>query len=167
MKIKYKEDQLSPERFALIDKETGVIEEFKNGIMVKKIKTDMVTFDSKSYLYLDTDRLKMLHSIGITETDLGLLMLISYNLSFIFNVCLQDDSKPHKTSSIRQLIKQSHQATKRKLNRLVELGVLAYEKIPLQEHNGKVYIVNPYLIRRGKDFSDYIPTIFHDFIDKS
>lgn len=167
MKIKYKEDQLSSERYALVDKETWEVEEFKNSIMVKKIKTSEVTFHSKSYLYLDTDRLKMLHSHGIREVELGLLILMSSNLSFALNICMQDDGTPHKTLSISKLVNKTPQDTNIKLKRLVEFGVLAYQKIPAHEHLGKVYIVNPNLIRRGKDFSNFIPTIFNDFMQKS
>jgi len=164
---KYKDKVLSADKYALVNKETGEKEEFINGSLIERIPTHQVVFRYKSYLYLDTDRLKVLQSNGITEIDLGLLILLSGNLAFILNVCMNDDGKPYNASSIGQMINQSEQAAKRKLNRLVELGVLAHKKIIGHKELGKVYMINPYFIRRGKDFGEFLSEYFHDFIPNS
>lgn len=164
MEKKYKQRVLPSDKYEIVDKETGEIEDLKTGYMIERIPNYQVGFKSKSFLSFDTDSLKVLQSNGITETDMGLIMLISGNLSFNHNICMNNDKVPHTTLTISQMIKQSKQATKRKLNRLVELNILAYEKIPGNEHFGKVYMVNPYLLRRGKDFSEYLTKIFYDFV---
>jgi len=164
MEKKYKQNALYSDKYALYNKDTGELEEFTNGVIIQKIPTNLVTIHSNSYLSFNTEGLKVLQSKGITEIEMGLLMLISGNLSFHYNICMNDEKVPYTPLAISHMIKQKRQSVKRKLNRLVDLNILAYEKIPGNENLGKVYLVNPYLLRRGKEFSDYLTKIFYDFV---
>jgi len=151
--------------FDIANKVTGETNEFASGSLNQMIKTNQVKYDYGSFIYLNTNKLSLLLENGITLSDLGLLTAISKNLLFNYNICMLDDEKPHTTNSISKIIGYSEQRTKIKLHTLVELGVLAYQKIPGRKDFGKVYIVNPLYIRIGEKFSDSIPEMFNYKID--
>jgi len=69
---------------------------------------------------------------------------------------------PHTTKSISLLINNSPQATKNKLNSLIELGILYHGEIKEKKSWGKVYILNPHLVRKGKILKGYLKEIFFD-----
>lgn len=153
-KIDFKDTQIT-------NKITGEIIDLSNESVYKTIETDQIEYHYDSYVYTNTERVQSLLESGISLGDLGLLMAISVKLLPVQNICMMDDKTPHTTKSIAELIHYSVDRTKTKLDNLIELGVLAYEKIHWNKGSKKVYIVNPYYIRRGKIFTNYIPTLFY------
>ena len=166
MDTNFKQTDYNIGEWALINKETSEIRELKKGKITAITPTGQVRVNSKSYVFLDTERLKILRENGMTDGELGMLVLMSVNLSFVNNICMQDDNSPHTSSSISQLMGQTQQAVQRKLKRLFDLGVLVKGKLPMQKHLGTVYMLNPYFIRRGKNFSSHLSTIFNDIVKK-
>lgn len=164
MDKRYKENSLDPERWALIDKQSGSVEEFKNKMINEVIPTNQVSVHYKHYFLLDTDRLEVLLTNGVKDIELGVLLVISSNLHSAFNICRKPDDTPHNTKSISKIFGQTEQATKKKLNRLIKHGVLAHTIIPNQKNLGKVYIVNPYLIKRSKYMDEYMNRLFFDIV---
>ncbi|GEM_PF-1872652 len=166
MDTNFKQTDYNIGEWALINKETSEIRELTKGKITALTPTGQVRVSSKSYVFLDTERLKILRENGMKDGELGMLVLMSANLSFVNNICMQEDNSPHTSSSISQLMGQTQQAVQRKLKRLFDLGVLVKGKLPMQKHLGTVYMLNPYFIRRGKNFSSHLSTIFNDIVKK-
>lgn len=159
----YKQEDFPLNKWALVNMETGETVDQKIGKLTLSTPTRKVSITYKSFVYLDTNRLMVLLLNGISETELGFLLMISYKLSFALNVCMLDDENPHTKETISRLIGQSWASVNRKIKRLVELKVLAFEKIPNHESWGKVIIINPYFFKRGKSHTDFLSKIFYDF----
>ncbi len=163
MERKFKNKVYRTDEIFAYSKETGEeIQLPRIGKITVSTPTKQVRISSQNYLYLDTDRLRTLKFNGITEVELGLLLLISENLSFNTNVCMQENGVPHTTATISTMLGQTQQGTKKKLNRLINLNTLSYKKLTGYESLGKVYIVNPFFLRRGKDFTEALDSIFKD-----
>jgi predicted transcriptional regulator len=164
MKRRIKNEDYPTDRFGIYDKETGEPIELDYGKITASKPTKQVSVSSKNYLYLDTDRLKILKGNGIPDFEIGLLVLMCSNLAFNNNVAMNDEGVPHTSSSIAEMLGQTSQAVRRKLRKLEEMGVVKKTNIPGHRDMGKVYLVNPYLIRRGKNFSDFLSQIFTDIV---
>ena len=78
------------------------------------------------------------------------------------NICLDENEEPLTAKKIGQLINNSEQATKKKLNVLVNSGLLYYGKITRSEFKSRVYVVNPHIIKRGVYFENYLSSLFND-----
>ena len=157
--------ELDPSEWSLYNETTAQIRRSK-GRLTESYPKKSAFVHSKSYLFLDTERLKILHSYGITQVELGFLMLISANLMSFHNICMNDDGKPHTADSIGELIGESRQSAKRKIDNLIDKNVLAQVTHPNVKHLKKVYAVNPHILRKGKDQSEYLSNIFYDFVKK-
>ncbi len=167
MQVNYKLNDYNIEQWALINKETSEIMNLKKGKITVIAPTGQVRVNSKSYVYLDTERLKVLRENGMTDIELGMLVLMTANLSFESNICMKDDKQPHTSLSISQMMGQTQQAVLKKLKRLIDLGVLVKGTFANMKHLGTVYLVNPHFIRRGKNFSGHLSNIFNDFVIKN
>ena len=164
MKRKYKSEDLDINEWVLVNNKTGETRELKEGKISILSPTKLVKLHSANYFIFDTDRLNLLLEKGLTDIHIGLLALMSSNLEFKFNICLTQDGKPHTSSNIAELLGQTQQAVIRKLKKLQELGIIKKTTIPENKHLGKVYMVNPYLLRKGKDFSVFLSQIFYDIV---
>jgi predicted transcriptional regulator len=149
----------------LVDPKTGEIFDLKKSNLIIRKETGNFSINSSSYVYLDTLKLSILIKNGIKQVDLALLITLSSNLHYYnnagYNICMDDDN-PHTTKSIGLLINNSPQATKNKLNNLIDLGLLYHGEIKEKKGWGKVYVVNPHLVRKGKSVKKYLGEIFND-----
>ena len=164
MKRKSKTDNFDVEEWVLMNPKTGEMREFEEGKISVIRPTKLVTLHSENYFIIDTDRLNILRKQGLKDIHIGLLVLMSANLGYKLNICLTQDGKPHTSSTIAELLGQTQQAVIRKLKKLQELKIIKKTTISDNKHLGKVYIVNPYLLRKGKDFSIFLSLIFTDFL---
>lgn len=146
----------------IIDKETGEIFDISNAVLLKKTEIGKFSISYSSFIFLNTEELKLLLVAGIKDVDLALLISMSSNLVTGKNICLSDDDTPHTAASIGKLISNSEQATKLKLNSLVKEGLLHYGVIKQEKGFGKVYVVNPHLIKKGVDFSVFLKELFDE-----
>lgn len=159
---KIKTEQLSSDKYSLVNKETGVVEEFDKDSKVFATKlTGEVEYSSKDYSYLDNTKCIELFKKGIKYNELGVLIIMSLQLLRRYNVCMYDASTPFTTKSLSEILKITPQATRNILRRLIELDVVAHVTINEIKHLGKVYIVNPQLIRKGKLFSGKLGQFFN------
>jgi hypothetical protein len=157
---RYKDAKIHLNGNQIADIETGEIIKVGNSTLIMRTSTKQVSIDSKKYYYTDAEMLSKLLKEGIRQIDLALLISLSANLLTGFNICLDENDRPFKTSTIASLVKNSHQATKIKLNRLVDLGLLYYGILRVKKIYGKVYILNPHLIRKGRNQSRELLNLF-------
>lgn len=147
---------------AVVD-DNGEIIEIKNSNLMQRTTTGEISISSSEYVYLDTQKLSLLLNIKkIKQVDLALIVSLSTDLLLNHNICMIDDDKPHTTSSIAKLAGCTNQAVKLKLNRLIDLGLLHYGVISSKKRLGKVYVLNPYLIRKGRKLAGYLTELFDD-----
>ena len=158
IKQRYKDTKLKE----LFIPETGETIDAQALDLIRRTSTGEISINSKKFVYLDTDKLSILLANGIKQVDLALLITISSNMLIGYNICLETDDKPHTTSSIAKLIDNTDQAVKIKLNRLIKLDVLYYGIMKENKKLGKVYIVNPHIIRKGIKLKGSLATIFDD-----
>jgi hypothetical protein len=166
MDRRYKDEKLNMEDIELWSKKTGELIEMGDKALIIRKQTEKVSYNHKSYVYFDTERLAALRAKGVKYNELGVAILLAENLSFNYNICMKDGVNPHSTSSIAEVLGITPQATKKILKQLEILNVLAYEKKYGDKQFGKVYIMNPYLICRGKEFSNIITRFFNDIKPK-
>jgi hypothetical protein len=158
--------QIDLKNIETYNKITGEVNELENAYIYRDVDTKQVIYDCDHYVYVNTERLSSLIKNGMDLSEIGLLLAISIRLMPALNVCLQNNEKPHTTKTISLLINYSQNRTKKKLDKLVELGVIAYQKILGHEKLGKVYHVNPHYVRFGYKYSDVIPPLFYDTIEE-
>lgn len=161
-----KREKIDLKDLETINKITGEVDEFKNAYIYRDINLKVVNYHCDHYVYVNTERIFSLIKNEMNLSEIGLLMAISIKLKPLLNICLQDDDKPHTTSSISKIIGYSQHRTKKKLDKLVELGIIGYQKIQGHEGLGKVYHINPHYVRIGYNYSETIPILFNNTIEE-
>lgn len=162
VKRRYKDTKLNTTNKMLYDSNTYVLSDIGNITVMERKDTGEITINSKAYVYLDTNCLTNLLQNGIKEVDLALLISLSSNLLIGHNICMRNEFDPHTTATIAKQFGHSVQAIKKKLNRLVELNVLFYGVFKDKKSMGKVYVINPHLIRKGAKLRATLGDIFND-----
>lgn len=162
IKQRYKDTKMNTANKVFADSETGEIIDTSGFNLMKRTSTGEISIDSKAFVYLDTDKLLTLLANDIKQVELALLITISGNLLLGSNICMKNDDNPHTTESIAKLIGTTPQSVKIKLNRLKQLGVLHYGIMKENKRLGKVYIVNPHIIRKGRKLKGSLATLFND-----
>ena len=161
IKIEYKYTQLNITGNEIIDRETGEAFDISNAAILKKTETGKISIHYASFIYLNIEKLRGLLEKKIKQIDLALLISMSINLLISKNISLKDDDTPHTASSIGKLIGLSEQSTKLKLNRMEDEGLLHYGTLKQEKHFGKVYVLNPSLIKKGLSFSNSLIELFY------
>jgi hypothetical protein len=165
IKKEYKDKKFAPNINELVDPKTGEYFDLNKTNLISREATGNFSINSPSYVYFDTYKMSILIKNGIKQVDLALIASLSSNLYLYnnigYNICMENDH-PHTTKSISLLINNSPQATKNKLNNLIELGVLYHGEIKEKKSWGKVYVLNPHLARKGKILKGYLKEIFND-----
>ena len=166
MKKLYKDNAYDSNEWEFNNVKTGESIYKKNCLFIERVSTGFVSFSSKSYLYLDLERLNGLRKKGIKPNELGFLILMCENLMFNHNISMYDERQPHSAKSLGMQIGITQQAAGRNLRRLVEIGAVSKGTIKEMKHLGIVYTVNPYFLRIGKKFRDSIGQLFDDLVPK-
>lgn len=156
---RYKDVKVPLKGNEIVDMSTGEIIPVDNSTLYKRTSTGEITINSKEYVYVDIQNLSKLLNGDVKQVDLALLLSLSNNLLINYNICLDNTGEPLNTASIAKLINNEKQSAKRKLNRLVKAGLLYHGK---NNRFGKVYIINPYIIRRGRKLKAGLSTLFDD-----
>jgi hypothetical protein len=146
----------------IIDYKTGEVIDISYTGLIERKSTDQISISSKAYVYLDTEQLFTLLTNGIKQVELALLISISNNLMIGSNICMINDEKPHTSESIAKLIGTTTQSVKLKLNSLVKIGVIHHGIMKENKRLGKVYIVNPHIIRKGHKMKQSLGTVFDE-----
>jgi hypothetical protein len=152
----------------ITDTGTGEVIDTSELGLLQRTNTGEISINSKAFVYLDTDKLLTLLANGITQVELAMLITISSNLLIGSNICMKNDNDPHTTESIAKLISKTTttQSVKGKLKKLEKLGVLYYGMMKENKRLGKVYIVNPHIIRRGVKLKGSLALMFDDIKKK-
>jgi hypothetical protein len=143
----YITEQLKVNSKELIDISTGEVFDVENSNVFKSTITSKSKIKYSNFVFLDSNQTILLLKKGLSQNDLGLLMILSSQIEMETNICVQESEYPHNTVSISKLIGCSQQATKRKLNNLIEFGALYYG--PVGKNIKKVYVLNPHIIKKG------------------
>lgn len=145
----------------IADTETGEIFDVRNKNIVELKQEDHITFNSRSYVYLDTEDLFALIKKGISQVELALLITLSSSIMMGSNICMLDEDEPHTTKTIATLVNETPQSVKNKINRLIETGALYYGTMREHKRLGKVYIINPHILRKGTKFKVSLGELFN------
>ena len=159
---RYKDKRIYTEDSDLVLSKTGETIDITNGTIYKRTSTGEITVNYKEYVYMDTEKIRILLGQGLSQVELALLITISNNLLIGQNICMQDDELPHTTKSFANLIGNSQQATKKKLNILISRGLLYYGKVFKEHKYGKVYVINPHIIKKGHKLNENLISLFDD-----
>jgi len=162
IKTEYKYTQLNITGNEIIDRETGEAFDISNAVILKKTETGKISIHYASFIYLNIEKLRGLLEKKIKQIDLALLVSMSCNLEEKVNISLKDDDTPHTAASIGKLVRLSEQSTKLKLNSLLKKDLLHYGVLRKKTDLGKVYVVNPHLIKTKKSFDSFIGVLFND-----
>jgi predicted transcriptional regulator len=166
MKKLYKEEKIDLDNTTIIDNNTGEVIEFKNTTVIKRTTTGKSTVSSNKYLILDQERFEAIQTKGIKLNELGFLISMCQNLMFNYNISMYDLKTPHSAKSLSIKLNITEQSASRLLRRLIELDIVHKGKLDEMKNLGTVYIINPYFIRVGKNFSSKLDELFDDPIKK-
>jgi len=161
--LKY--NKLSPD-IELTNKNTGEIHAQQGNILVSKL-TGKIKVDYKEYAYIDLESLRHILSKGITQVELALLITLSSNLLQDENICMQNNGEPHTTLSIAKLINNTHQATKKKINKLIKRDLLNYSIAKVKLRSQKVYRINPHFLKKGVYLNSLLAPLFNPIGEES
>lgn len=146
---------------SIVNMDTGEEYDNKKGAIYQDVKDDTKAINYQSYFYTDAVAVNSLINRGITQVELGLLFAISTGLKIDYNICMLDEETPHTTKSIAKKIGESPQSVKKKLNSLVEMNAIVYDEIYKIFSYGKVYLVNPHIIKKGRNIKPKLLEVFN------
>lgn len=161
-KRKYKHTSINPSKHQLYNVETYELRTVRNAYLWESSATSEIEVSYNQYIYLDTNQIVARLSKGLKQVDLALLISISNRLLNKYNIVMHDKDKPHSTASIAKLVGETPHSVRNKLRRLEKQGLIAYKKLEDKKSWGKVYIVNPHFIKKGRDYKDCITKLFED-----
>jgi hypothetical protein len=161
MKEIFKTKVLDSERVGLYDKDSGEIiyGEFRGSLSILE-PTNLVRLNYDNYVYLDSDKVNYFSKLGLKLHHLGLISILSSTIKYNNNACVDEIGEPLSTKQIGLLIGRTVNATKALINDLESCGLIWYGK--LREYKGKVYVLNPYFVRKGTKFSKLIVSKFFE-----
>ena len=79
-----------------------------------------------------------------------------------FNIVLSGNNRPHTLQTLSKAIRLSVDETTRFIKRLVEVGLLVYSFCPKSGYDKKIFMINPYVIRKRNSFHEHLFTLFTD-----
>jgi hypothetical protein len=167
MKEVFKIKELDSGRIGIYDKDSGeeIYPEFR-GVLTMKESTNLVRLDYANYVYLDSDKVTYFSKLGLKLHHLGLIGFLSSTIKYNNQACVDEIGEPLSTKKIAFLIGKSENATKALINDLENRGLIWYGR--LREYKGKVYVLNPYFVRKGTKFSKLVVSkFFENGIDPS
>lgn len=167
MKEILKPKVLDSEKIGLYDKESGepIYEDFKGTLSILE-PTNQIKLSYSNYVYLDSDKVIHFSKLGLKLHHLGLISLLSSTIKYNNQACVDEIGEPLSTKKIALLIGKSENATKALINDLENRGLIWYGR--LREYKGKVYVLNPYFVRKGTKFSKLVVSkFFENGIDPS
>jgi hypothetical protein len=147
----------------IVDAETGEVLNPPGTKIFKAKPNGRCEFNYLRYAVLNTQAVKVLTQSKLRPTDLGLLFLLTCRIEPEFNICMSSRDRAHTASSVAKLLNETTQSARRKLKSLIERGILHHGKInhyrarPL----GKVYVLNPHLLRIGRQKPCVLAAIFN------
>lgn len=161
VKTKIQTSEISSEEYSFVSKKTGEVIEFERDVKVFATKlTNDIEYNSTDYSYLDNNTVIALYRKGMKYNEFGVLMLMSPKLLKRYNVCMYDETSPYTANNLSKVLGISTQATRKYINRLIELNVLAECRLKERKDLGKVLILNPSYLRKGRTFSNELSKIF-------
>lgn len=149
---------INSEQFIVIDRKTG--EEIKGDHLVISNSTNKKSINSKEYGIIDLQRLQSVCQMNLSLNSYGLILVLSQYLSFNTSSIVDKDGRPLTTKAIAGLVDKSINSTKQYLNELERNGIIVYTHDPKTKR--KSYFLNPYLLRRGKNFESKHLALFSD-----
>ena len=158
---------IDPNRYSLYDHETGeLVPMDKSKKYYQSEELDLVKLHSKEYVTLDIERLNHLVVGKIETTLLGFLFKLVPFVQMASNKLISEGSIPHTSGSLAAVLGISQQNVKKNLDKLVEANLIAL--VPTSKRRErKCYVINPYMVRRGKGVSSLLPVLFNDPLPKA
>jgi len=167
MKDIFKTKVLDARNISIYDKGSGeeIYQEFK-GVVTMKESTNLVKLNYHNYVYLDSDKVIHFSKLGLKLHHLGLISMLSSTIKYNNCAVVDEIGEPLSTKKIALMVGKSDTAVKAMIKELESLGLIWYGK--LREFKGKVYVLNPYFVRKGTKFSKPIVSKFFELgIDPS
>ena len=160
IKVLYSYTQLNISGNEIADTETGETFDMSNSVLLKRTETGKISISYPFYNFINSKKIIDLIESGIKDVDLALLICMSLNILKGENICLNNNDDPHSTDSIAKMIGQTIQATKVKLNRLINLDLIHYGTINHRRNLGKVYVINPNILKKGNLSRVFLKKLF-------
>jgi hypothetical protein len=100
----------------------------------------------------------------LSPADYRRYRLMSCWLHTNFNVVCSGNNRPHTLQSLSKKIRLSVDETTRFVKRLTEMGLLVYTVHPDSDDRKKVYMMNPYVIRKRKSIHEKLLPLFTNLL---
>ena len=149
---------------SLVDAGTGEVHDNKDGTFLQVENSDQHKMSYNNYCSLDLDKIPILLSKGLGQSELGLIIIMASNIEMQSQICMQENTnKPHTSKSISELCNESVQSINRKIKRLIKFNLVYKGRYYPYEHN--VFVINNHLLKRGVYFKNELIDMFLDIKD--
>lgn len=101
---------------------------------------------------------------SITEGDLAKMIKLGPFLKTIYNV-LYNHTKPFTLDKLAEQLGINKDNTTKFVNRMIDAGIMAYTVCAPSGVRGRIYMINPQLMRKRKHFHKDIFTFFKEIKD--
>lgn len=136
--------------------------DFKINIMVD---SGLIEINSKNYIVTDSDVMALVEKV-ISEKDCFRLMRLGSSLRAPYNLVASDNGVPFNTTKLADKLGINVENTNKFVKRMCDKGLMTYTNCTQRGVTGKIYAVNPQLIRRGKRYDREFVLNHFEIFDK-
>lgn len=160
MKKALKTVLINTDNHILVNKNTGEEKSLPRDVLGFVVDTKRRIMKYDEYFSIDSSLLRKLQDTDLNLQHLGLIVKIAVFLTSGSNICLRQDKSPLTTKDISKQINRTERATKLLLNKLENLEIVRHAK--LKNFRKKVYVINPYLVKKGSEIDQETLVLFPD-----
>lgn len=147
-----------------VNKETGetMDSECKDNVKLSMREgTDQFTVSTNNYIVFDADAIAYVQN-AVAKADVSRVFTMTSMLRTDCSVLYQNNNHPHNSNTLPVILNMSQDKFYKMVRRLVSKGILAYAVCAPSGFTQKIYMLNPYIARKRKTFSNELNTWFRD-----
>lgn len=123
--------------------------------------TGHFTVNSDNYVVFDQGAMEYVQG-AIAKVDVGKVFKMSTMLKGDCSVLYQNNNHPHNANTLPVILDMSQDKFYNLVRRLVSKGILAYAVCAPSGFTQKIYMLNPYIVRKKKTFNNELMVWFSD-----
>lgn len=116
---------------------------------------------TKNYVSITPEAITYLTEV-CKKADIAKVMSMSANLRESFCIVFNSNNRPHNFKSLAKYLKMSEDELYKLIGRLVRKNILAYTVCSPSGHLEKIFMLNPYVVRKRTEISNVLKVIFRD-----
>lgn len=141
--------------------ETG---EAVDGTVVQMLPTDQFTIQYEKFTISNDKAFEVIQQVlGIAYR--GHVHQLASTVQGEYNICMDPMKNPHTIESLQKFMQQHRSRFYMIIGKLIDANILSYavtNKTGIKGKRQKVYMINPYVVRKSPVINEYLKTLFID-----